>query len=74
MIEPWMIALGTQALLFAVGWGDLRAKVMGNQKLSDERHEDNRSRLERIENKVDVVNGKVREHDAVLKNRPKSRR
>lgn len=48
----------------AIAWGDLRSQVSANRKTADERHLENVGRLQRIEAKVDQINGTVHEHGA----------
>lgn len=64
MLDWWPIA--AFALMCAVAWGDLRREVGSNRKSNDERHGENVTRLMRIEDKLDRVNGTVNQHEGRL--------
>lgn len=73
MIQSWHVAVAVNVIIFAAAWGYLCAQVAGLTKTGEERHEDNRNRLERIEEKVDRINGTVAVHEGILKSKPKGR-
>ena len=44
----------------------MQAGFESNRRQSDERHSENRERLQRIENKQDLTNGRVERHDSEI--------
>lgn len=64
-IRFWF-AVGGGILAVGLFWGDLRRMVAHGSSISQERHQANVQRLERIEEKIDRINGTVREHGASL--------
>lgn len=50
----------------AGAWAHLVSRVASNAQKSDERHADNVERLEEIKNRVNQINGSVREHEVMI--------
>lgn len=69
-IDPMVIAFGLVNLsALAVSWGDLRRQVVEHRRETDRRHEENVASLSEIRDDVKRINGKVHEHEAILRDR-----
>lgn len=61
-----LITVLIQVGAIAGAWAHLVAKVASNAQKSDQRHADNVERLDEIKDRVNKINGSVREHDVMI--------
>lgn len=61
-----LITVLINVAIIAGAWAHLVSRVASNAQKSDERHEDNVERLEEIRDRVNKINGSVREHDVMI--------